>query len=393
MTPLQQAQLALGETRRKLAEAIAAAEPDTSVIENLTTEVRAQDAKATAMMLLEPDNTQVIRETGEGREMRHLLANASLGRMMTGIANDEAGAGADAELRQHLHLPANYVPWHMIAENRTALAMTGDEDGNVTPWINTVFPESAAAFCGVDVTTVAVGEVNVPVVGTGLTITFPGENTAPAESAPDAAVNTLTPRGARGFFPVSKTDLLKYPMLEDAWRMEMNAAIANALDKDLLTLAAKGLLAHGTTPTNPTDETTAAEYLAAIYAGVDGTYASGPGQVRLLVGGTIYTHMAGLLVNTGSTTELSVAEKVGGVSGGLFVSGNVNAYANNRQDAVVVKGPPRRNAVAVMWNGVEVIRDELTQASKGQVIFNVAAWADFEVLRGAGFIRHRFRNS
>ena len=65
-------------------------------------------------MLLEPDNTQVIRETGEGREMRHLLANASLGRMMTGIANDEAGAGADAELRQHLSLPANYVPWHMI---------------------------------------------------------------------------------------------------------------------------------------------------------------------------------------------------------------------------------------------------------------------------------------
>ena len=42
---------------------------------------------------------------------------------------------------------------------------------------------------------------------------------------------------------------------------------------------------------------------------------------------------------------------------------------------------------------MEVIRDELTQASKGQVIFNVAAYSDFEVLKGAGFIRHSFRNS
>ena len=118
---------------------------------------------------------------------------------------------------------------------------------------------------------------------------------------------------------MSKENLLKYPMLEEAWRMEMNAAIADAIDKDILTLAAKGLLTHGTNPTNPADETTAAEYLAAIYAGVDGTYASGPSMVRLLVGGTIYQHMAGLLVNTGSATELSVAEKVAAVSGGLFV--------------------------------------------------------------------------
>ena len=197
MTPLQQAQLALGEKRQALATAIAATEPDTEVIEGLTAEIRAADAKMTALMLLEPDTTKVIKETGEGREMRHLLANASLGRMMTGIANDEAGAGADAELRQHHNLPLNYVPWEMICENRAALAMTGDEDGNQTPWIQTVFPNSASAFCGVDMTTVAVGEVNVPVVGTGLTISFPGENTAPAESAPTAAVTTLTPRGAR----------------------------------------------------------------------------------------------------------------------------------------------------------------------------------------------------
>ena len=97
--------------------------------------------------------------------------------------------------------------------------MTGDEDGNVTPWINTVFPESAAAFCGVDVTTVAVGEVNVPVVGTGL------DHHLSRRGHRAGGVRTYLRRhhvdasaGARGFFPVSKENLLKYPMLEDAWR-------------------------------------------------------------------------------------------------------------------------------------------------------------------------------
>ena len=43
--------------------------------------------------------------------------------------------------------------------------------------------------------------------------------------------------------------MLKYPMLEESWRQEMNAAIQNALDIDLLRKTGDGLLDHGTDPT------------------------------------------------------------------------------------------------------------------------------------------------
>ena len=392
MTPLQQAQLQLGETRQKLAEAIAATEPDTALIESLTTEIRAQDAKTNAIVALEVDSTTVVKETPEGREMRHLLGSASLGRMMTGIANDEAGAGADAELRQHLGLPANYIPWDMLCENRAALAMTGDEDGNQTPWINTVFPMGAAAFCQVDVSTVAVGLQTVPIVGTGLTIAFPGENTAPAESVPTAAVTTLTPQGRTGILSgFSKTDLLLFPMLEEAWRQEMNAAIQNALDLDLLTLNNKGLLSFGAAPANPTAATTAAAFLADCYGAVDGAMASSVDQIRMLVGPETYGYMGGLAYDAGS--GLTVADKLRSIGVQILATDNAGDYASNRQEGLVIVGPPRRNAVAVAWGGIEVIRDEFSQASKGQVVFNVAAHWDFEVMKAAGYTRQRYRNT
>ena len=66
---------------------------------------------------------------------------------------------------------------------------------------------SAAAFCGVDVITVPVGQVLIPVITTGVTIGFVAAGAAQAESSPEAAVKTLTPRRGTGNFPVNKEDL------------------------------------------------------------------------------------------------------------------------------------------------------------------------------------------
>ena len=89
----------------------------------------------------------------------------------------------------------------------------------------------------------------------------------------------------------------------------------------------------GTNPTNPTADTTAAQYLAAVASGVDGRFAMNEGEVKMLVGSTIYGHMAGQDVGTASGT--TVTDKLGTR---LRVSPHVPAYANNRQEAVVIKG-------------------------------------------------------
>ena len=46
-----------------------------------------------------------------------------------------------------------------------------------------------------------------------------------------------------------------------------------------------------------------------------------------------------------------------------------------------------------MWGGVEIIRDEYTLASTGQIKFTVNVMWDFEMLRTTGYTRKRYRNS
>ena len=173
--------------------------------------------------------------------------------------------------------------------------------------------------------------------------------------------------------------------------MNLADALQSELDKQILTRATEGLLAFGTAPTNPSSETTAAEYLAAVYAGADGLYAQASAEVKMLVGATIYAHMGGKAVATGS--DINSAEKVMAISGGLRVSGHVADYANNRQEALIIKGMPRRNCVAAIWPNVPLIVDRISRSTQGEVKLTAMLLYDFSLTREAGYTRHRFRNS
>ena len=115
------------------------------------------------------------------------------------------------------------------------------------------------------------------------------------------------------------------------------------MDKQILTRGTAGLLRWGSAPNNPSAESTAAAYLAAVYAGADGIYAQSAMEVRMLVGAdNLRSHgRAGRIAATGN--DVNAAEKVMSVSGGLRVSGHVPDYANNKQEALVIKGMSRRN--------------------------------------------------
>ena len=382
-------ELKISECRQKLA-ALLETDAENEEVGTLTVELRQLDRQLMAQKLLSPEpETKTVTGTPEGREIRQLVNRASLGRMMSGIADDGQGNGAERELRQARNLPDNYVPWDLL-EKRAAVSVSGDEEGNTTPWIQRLFPMSAAAFCGVDVSTVDVGEVLVPVITTGVTIGFVAAGAAQAESSPEAAVTTLTPRRGTGNFPVNKEALAVFPGMEDAWRMELTSAVQNAIDVDLLTLASKGLLVSGgTAPTDPSDPTTAAEFLADVYGAVDGVYASSVNQIKLLIGPETYGYMGGLIYDTGS--GMTVADKLMSIGVQVLVTDNAGPYAANDQDGLVIVGPPRRNAIGVTWRGVEIIRDEFSLAREGQLRFTVAVMWDFENVRSAGYVRKSYR--
>ena len=112
MTPLQQAEIRAGEIRIRLAEL--GGEPE------LTDETRAEldtlrheytdtERRMAALRIAEPPpKATETRGSAEGRELRDLVGKASLGRMMSGIADDSEGAGADRELRQ-AHEPSRQL--------------------------------------------------------------------------------------------------------------------------------------------------------------------------------------------------------------------------------------------------------------------------------------------
>ena len=391
MDKVLELELRQSEARQELSDLLEK-DPDNEKVGTLNSEMRALDRQIMAHKIAKPDpETKTVTGTPEGREIRQLVSKASLGKMMAGIADDGQGNGAERELRQARNLPDNYIPFDLL-EKRAAVDVTGDEEGNTTPWIQRVFPNSAAAFCGVDVSTVDVGEVLVPVITTGVTIGFVAPGVAQAESSPEAAVTTLSPRRGTGNFPINKEDLAKFPGMEDAWRMELTEAVQNAIDVDLLTLAGKGLLkAGGTDPTEPSDPTTAAEFLADVYGAVDGAMSSAVSQNRLLVGPETYGYMGGLIYDAGS--GMTVADKLASIGVQILVTDNAGPYAANDQDGLVIKGPPRRNAIGVTWAGIEIIRDEFSLAREGQLRFTVAVMWDFENVRSDGYVRKSYRRS
>ena len=106
--------------------------------------------------------------------------------------------------------------------------------------------------------------------------------------------------------------------------------------------------------------------------------------MRLLVGSATLAHMSGLY--RGNSADDSAVDSVRRISGGLRVSPHVAAVASNKQDVIVRRGT-RRDAVAPMWQGVQLIPDEITKAGTGEIVVTAVLLAAFKVLRTGGFAR------
>ena len=393
MDKLIKAQLEVSEKRTALSALLDAETPDVAAIETAKTDLTDSEKRMQAVMVLDGGNKPIeVSADAEGRELRQLVNKASVGRMLAGILEEGEGEGADRELRSALgNMPADYIPMALL-ERRAAVTTTGDEPGAAQPFIGRVFPMGAAAFCGVDVQSVPVGQSLVPVLSTGVTISGPyTDDTESAETTGAVAITTLEPKRLNGSFAVRHTDLATFPMIEDALRADLGDAVSNAMDVDLLRRTSAGLLAFGTAPTAPADATTAAEFLADLYSGVDGVYAGSVGDVRVLYGPETYAFAGGLVIATNHPE--TVIDKVSRIAGGVLVTDNAGAYTSNRQEGLIIKGAARRNCVGALWSGVQIIRDEVSRARQGEVRMHVIGMWDFAVVRTAGYVRKSYRRS
>ena len=359
--------------------------------------VTARQREFEAAAMLEPTGNERRSVTldSEELELRSMIVKANVGKIVEAATGQRSTDGVERELQAHFGHGYRDIPLALL-ETRAVATFTADsEPAEQRPIIGQVFPTSIMDFAGVDLETVAVGTRTVPVLTTGATVHTPAKSGSAAESTAAFDITQLTPKRVQASFSTTREDMATFPGVGDSLRANLAEAVQSKLDSEVLNRANDGLLQFGTAPSNPSAATAAAAYLASAYGAADGLYAENVGDVRFIVGagaaGT-YQHMGKLTVNTGGSAEISVAEKIMAITGGLRVSSLVPAYASNRQDAVVVKGPARSNTVATMWDAVS-IEDVVTDAAKGWVKIYLVTMFDFAVVREDGYVRHRFRTS
>ena len=336
-------------------------------------------------------------ETGgsESREYLGLLSGASLGKIVSAVASGRQLDGAEAELLQHHKLAGNSVPLAMLApepEKFEAATLTGDEPGTAGEVLGVVFPGAVATWCGVVGSTVPTGQRQVPVLSTGAVASTPAKGDAVSETTAAFAVTTLAPKRISAAVRYDRADASTFEYLDSALRMNLRNAISDKMDAEVLTRATapKGLLTFGTDPTkNAAGVTNATHALTAIFAGVDGKYASMASEVKLLLGTATYSDLGSSIFDAGSGTLAT--EKLAQVAGGVRVSGNVPAKAATGEDALIIKGMGRRNCVSAAWDSIEIVMDPYSDASKAEVILTAISMFDFSILDTAGFTRIRFK--
>ena len=413
MTPGQKIALRLSAVRSRL-NAISALEGDgfTDEIRNeataLQTEFADLEVRAQAAIVAgSADETRIAAEFGEdpeGRELRGLVGRASVGEIFTAALEHRATAGATLELQSHYRLGANQVPLAMLRdpEHRAVTPGPGNVGQTQSAIIPAVFPDSVAAFLGIDMPTVGVGEATFPVLATSAVVGVPDENAVPSGTGIDSegattgsfSAEVLSPSRLQAAFFYSREDRARFAGMDEALRSNLSDALMDRLDQQILN-GGEGLL-NGTNlaNNNVSAEDDFESYLSHFgWARVDGKYASGVGDLRIVMGSATYAHAgetyAGTATNKG---DLSSVEKLMDITGGVKVSAHVPAVSGNKQNAVVRLGM-RRDMVAPIWEGITLIPDEITKASSGQIVVTAVMLHAIKILRAAGFRKQQSQHA
>ena len=397
MTTSQRLQLELSKVRTRL-NAISGME---SLDEDTRTELtelesRYQDLEAQhRAAILSEGGPSESENTGEGAELRALTRRAKLANYLAAATNGQPVDGAEAELREAYGIKdASTVPWAAIAPHEVE-----ERADAATPAPSTlprqqdeimarVFPMSATNFLGVDMPRVGVGESAYPVLTGGTTVSTQAKGAGQDAVAGSFGVLNLTPRRLTARYLFSVEDLAVLKGMESALREDLTSALMDGLDDAILNgnatapnvtgiIGGAGQTGGLTAPVAVTAESSYTSYLETIGSQIDGRYAHRASDIKMLIGGGTAAHMIQeIQAGSGTSAYDAVTRLVG--DEGLRVSGHIAApgAATKNQTAVVRRGN-NRTAVAPLWEGIRLIRDEITRAGTGEIAITAVALYSF----------------
>ena len=327
-----------------------------------------------------------------------MLDRASMGSIFDDLLNHRNTSGAEAEIQSHLGLQGNQVPLDMLrGAGRSGGDVNAWEERAVTPGatnvgqnqqgiIPYVFPQSAAAFLGVSMPSVPVGEAVFPVLTKKLDVHTPAENAAAAETTGSFTSAVLSPGRIQSSFFYSVEDRARFVGMDAALRSNLSAGLADGLDKEILSgtdgLFTSTNLADNAQTTNDDFDS----YLSnLVWNQIDGRYAAMTSELAMVVGTATYKDLGATYRNT--SVDRSALDRIVELTSGVRVSAHVPVPATNRQNVVIRRGMSE-TAVAPVWEGILLIPDEVTKAAHGQVVITAIMLFAMKVLRkNAGLVK------
>ena len=392
MTDRQKLELRQSVIRGRLAEL--GTEDGKAEIDTLAVEYGSNEARIRAFMIASDAPVETTTATKETKERADLYAKASVGDLVHALVNGKSGVqgGAMAELQKEYGLADNEIHVRQLAPETYAVtpapANTQETQQPIIPY---VFPQSCAAFLGVDMPTVGVGEVVFPVLTAELDVNTPAENADSDETTGAFSADVLSPSRIQASFFYSREDRARFAGMDESLRENLSEGLADGLDKQIIS-GTNGLLT-GTNLANHnvSTETTYALYRSHFaYGRVDGRYASMTSDIRAVLGSDTYEHAAGQY--RGNNDNMDALMSLQSALGGVKVSAHVPDASGNKQNAIIRLGM-RRDMVAPIWSNIALVPDEVTLIKKGQIQITAIMLHAVKILRSAGWYKQQTQHA
>ena len=399
MLASQKLQLEMSDKRKEINAMSAQEEFEVDALDGLNKEYMTLETRYASAVIneaAEQDATATDDLDAQGKETRGLEERVAVPNYLIAALNDNPLTGAEAELQSALGIEGvgTQVPWVALLspeqriEMRAATGAPADSDVIVANVLGRVFANGAGAYLGVSYPAVPVGAANYPVLSAGVSPANAAKSAAADQTAATLTANVLNPLRLTAEYVVRYEDLNQLRMMEEALRADLQGAMEEAADKGIVAgdgtaPNVNGFINKLTDPTNPSTESTFADYASARAGLVDGRYAMTEDDVRILVGASSYSHAAGIYQTGSGTSALSRLNP--------RVSPHIPAVASTIQRAIASRSTNR--AVAPMWPSISLIRDSVSRSGEGEIVITAIALWNFQILDESGFSLLEFKLS
>ena len=222
-----------------------------------------------------------------------------------------------------------------------------------------------------------------------LAVNTPAENATSAETTGSFTSEVLSPSRLQASFFYSREDRSRFAGMDAALRENLSMGLSDGFDKEIL--AGTSGLFTGTVLANHnvTAETTYDLYLSQLcYDRIDGRYASGSGDVKMVMGSTVYAKAGATYRN--ASVDRTVLDRMMDITSGVKVSAHVPAAASNRQNVVIKRGSAM-SMTAPVWSGVTIVPDEITKVANGQIVITAIMLYAVKLLRADDYFKQQIQ--